>query len=42
MISTDEGMKMDESEKQDSNALSPIRETRQPSSNRTVETVLHP
>jgi hypothetical protein len=41
MTVTDEGIQIDESDEQDSNADSPIRETLDSFSNRTVETVSH-
>jgi hypothetical protein len=42
MISTDEGIQIDESDEQDSNADCSIRETLDSRSNDTIETVLHP
>jgi hypothetical protein len=41
-MSTDEGIQIDESDEQSPNAASPIRETLRPSTNRPIETVLHP
>jgi hypothetical protein len=41
MISTDEGMQIDERDEQSENAHLPIRETLEPQANVTVETVSH-
>jgi hypothetical protein len=42
MISTDEGIQIDESDEHSSKADSPIRESLDSRSNRTIETVVHP
>jgi hypothetical protein len=42
MISTDDGIQIDESDEQHPNADSPIRETLDSRSKRTIERVLHP